>query len=126
MTCAYFRPDHCLVERLGESSGGDQSAMHSNALKEHKKNEGMIEDKPKIQKGIFRSWKAVDELGMGETFASPAPLGVVDEFRKLILSDDADYIAVYLTGLRLSHYNFLLTDYSYFQFSYSNIDCVRY
>src|SRR5208282_60964 len=43
MTCAYFRPDHCLVERLGESSGGDQSAMHSNALKEHKKNEGMIE-----------------------------------------------------------------------------------
>src|SRR5208282_6821282 len=30
-------------ERLGESSGGDQSAMHSNALKEHKKNEGMIE-----------------------------------------------------------------------------------
>src|SRR5208283_5287995 len=44
MTCAYFRPDHCLVERLGENSGGDQSAMHSNALKEHKKNEGMIED----------------------------------------------------------------------------------
>src|SRR5271166_2472640 len=43
MTCAYFRPDHCLVERLGESSGGDQSAVHSNALKEHKKNEGMIE-----------------------------------------------------------------------------------
>src|SRR5271166_6541587 len=43
MTCAYFRPDHCLVERLGENSGGDQSAMHSNALKEHKKNEGMIE-----------------------------------------------------------------------------------
>src|SRR5208282_2916033 len=43
MTCAYFRPDHCLAERLGESSGGDQSAMHSNTLKEHKKNEGMIE-----------------------------------------------------------------------------------
>src|SRR5271165_2721686 len=43
MTRAYFRPDSCLVERLGESSGGDQSAMHSNALKEHKKNEGMIE-----------------------------------------------------------------------------------
>jgi hypothetical protein len=43
MTCAYFRPDHCLVERLGENSGGDQSAMHSNALKKHKKNEGMIE-----------------------------------------------------------------------------------
>src|SRR5271166_2476814 len=43
MTRAYFRPDSCLVERLGESSGGDQSAMHSNALKEHNKNEGMIE-----------------------------------------------------------------------------------
>src|SRR5208283_1238584 len=43
MTCAYFRPDHCLVERLGENSGGGQSAMHSNTLKEHKKNEGMIE-----------------------------------------------------------------------------------
>src|SRR5208282_5792893 len=28
---------------LGENSGGDQSAMHSNTLKEHKKNEGMIE-----------------------------------------------------------------------------------
>src|SRR5271165_7086447 len=71
MTCAYFRPDHCLVERLGESSGGDQSAMHSNALKEHKKNEGMIERASSMQPKrlgncgwYFRVLKCASENGL--------------------------------------------------------------
>ena len=31
-----------------------------------------------------------------------------------------------MCGLRLSHYNFLLSDYSFFQFSWSVVDNVRY
>jgi hypothetical protein len=83
-------------------------------------------DRRSVQKGISRSWEAVNGLGIGETFANGAPLDVVEEFRNIILSDDTDYITVFLAGLRLSHYNFLLIDYSYFQFSHANIGRIRY
>ncbi|WP_106727558.1 DUF2290 domain-containing protein [Mesorhizobium soli] len=39
--------------------------------------------------------------------------------RKLSLTSK-DYTEIYDRGLSLSHYNFLLTDYSYFQFSYAS------
>jgi hypothetical protein len=41
------------------------------------------------------------------------------EFNKLSLTSK-EYTAIYDRGLSLSHYNFLLTDYSYFQFSYAS------
>jgi hypothetical protein len=78
-----------------------------------------------VQSGIHRAWDVINSAGLAETFSNPAPLPVSEEFRKLVLSD-ASYITVYLAGLRLSHYNFLLADYSYFQFSVSNDDHVRY
>lgn len=42
-----------------------------------------------------------------------------EEFNKTSLTTK-NYIAIYDKGLSLSHYNFLLTDYSFFQFSYVN------
>src|SRR5215472_6389700 len=79
-----------------------------------------------VQNSIYRAWKMVDLMELGETFANGAPLGVNEGFRDLILSDESRYVTVYLAGLNLSHYNFLLVDYSYFQFSWSDPDCVRY
>lgn len=78
-----------------------------------------------VQSGIRRAWDILSKTGLSETFSDPAPLDVSAEFRKLVLSD-CDYVTVYLAGLRLSHYNFLLTDYAYFQFSVSHDDHVRY
>ena len=83
-------------------------------------------DRRQVQNGIFRAWKAIEKLELGETFSSGAPLPVTEEFRNLILNDEISYVTLYLGGLNQSHYNFLLSDYSYFQFSWSLKDCVRY
>lgn len=66
-----------------------------------------------------------ERLALSETFSSGAPLEINPEFSEVILSSAA-YETVYLTGLRLSYYNFVLSDYSYFQFSYDGPDRVRY
>src|SRR6266436_2332379 len=79
-----------------------------------------------VQNGINRSWKIVDLLDLGETFSNGAPLEINEEFRDLILSNETDFTQIYLAGLNLSHYNFLIADYSYFQFSCLGRDRVRY
>jgi hypothetical protein len=83
-------------------------------------------DRLDVHRGITRSWHIVESLQLGESFANPWPLGVNEEFRDLVLSDEVSYPEVYLKGLGLSYFNFLLTDYSYFQFSWSETDRVRY
>ncbi|MGH1558005.1 hypothetical protein ACRAWD_09940 [Caulobacter segnis] len=40
-----------------------------------------------------------------------------EDFRHAAMSDETLYEDLYLLGLRTSHYNFLLSDFSYFQFS---------
>jgi hypothetical protein len=79
-----------------------------------------------VQNGIHRSWEMVYRLDLGETFSNGASLGVNEEFRDLVLADESSYLRIYLAGINLSHYNFLLIDYSYFQFSWSSPDRVRY
>ncbi|MER8528986.1 DUF2290 domain-containing protein [Mesorhizobium sp. M0814] len=79
-----------------------------------------------VQTGISQAWKIVDELGLGLTISDPTPLGVNDEFRDICLKSNAPYVDIYELGLKISHYNFSLTDYSYFQFSWSSEDNVRY
>ena len=78
-----------------------------------------------VRSGIQRSWEIVNALDLGETFSNPLPLAVDEQFRDIVLSD-ATYIEVYLAGLSRSHYNFLLVDYSYFQFSWEKLDHIRY
>jgi hypothetical protein len=79
-----------------------------------------------IENGIYRSWKILENLDIGETFSNGAALEVNEQFRDVILSHDSSYITVYLTGMNLTHYNFLLTDYAYFQFSWSAPENLRY
>jgi hypothetical protein len=79
-----------------------------------------------IEKGIFRSWDCVKSMDLGETFANGAPLEVRSEFRDLILRSDTDYVTVYLAGITWSHYNFVLSDYAFFQFSWFRDESARY
>jgi hypothetical protein len=85
----------------------------------------MIE-RQNVQSGILKSWSVANSLNLGETISSPAPLGMNEEFRDLLLEAKTSYVDLYTRGLQLSHYNFLLNDYSYFQFSYSAPNHVRY
>ncbi|MCU9531792.1 DUF2290 domain-containing protein [Pseudomonas mosselii] len=79
-----------------------------------------------ISSGIRKVWQIAEELGISEIFSNPAPLPVNAEFRDLILSGSSTYIDVYNKALALSHYNMLLTDYSFFQFSSDGEENVRY
>jgi len=54
------------------------------------------------------------------------PLPISDEFRNLILAPESSYVTVYSKGLSLSHYNFSLQDYAYFQFSWTPDSDLRY
>lgn len=85
----------------------------------------MIE-RQNVQSGILKSWRIVEDLKLAETISNPSPLGVSEEFRDLALDDRTTYVNLYTRGLQLSHYNFSLIDYSYFQFSWSSPNHVRY
>jgi len=79
-----------------------------------------------VENGIYRAWDVLGQLCLAETFSTPAPLEVDDEFRRLALSDDTTYTSLYLYGLSASQYNIMLLDYSYLQFGWSGDDNVRY
>jgi hypothetical protein len=79
-----------------------------------------------VRSGIAQVWRAAEELGIAEIYSNPSPLSVNTEFRDLILSNTSTYIDVYNKALGLSHYNLLLSDYSFFQFSIEGNDNVRY
>src|SRR5579862_3995665 len=83
-------------------------------------------DARSVQRSIIKSWKVVDQMELGRAFANPTSLAVVDAFRDISLAKDARYEEIYRTGIELAHYNFMLTDYSYFQFSWFGKDNVRY
>lgn len=83
-------------------------------------------DRSGVQRGIMRTWEFAETLQLAEAFANAAPLPLSVEFRDLIFSGESTYKDIYLCGLRLSHYNILLTDYSFFQFSFESTDNVRY
>jgi hypothetical protein len=76
--------------------------------------------------GISAIWRIANELGLAEVYANPSPLPVDEKFRDLVLSGEATYIDVYSLGLSQSHYNILLSDYSYFQLSLEAEENVRY
>ncbi|WP_287291849.1 DUF2290 domain-containing protein [Mesorhizobium sp.] len=79
-----------------------------------------------VQTGISQAWKTVEELGLGLTISDPSPLDVNDQFRDICIKANASYVDIYELGLKLSYYNFSFNDYSYFQFSWSGDNNVRY
>ncbi|MCF1440603.1 DUF2290 domain-containing protein [Ralstonia nicotianae] len=83
-------------------------------------------DRSDVVRGINRTWEVSELLDVAEVFGNAGPLPVNDEFRDLLFSADTSYMDVYLAGLSMSHYNVLLSDYSYFQFSWEREGYVRY
>src|SRR5271167_3266702 len=83
-------------------------------------------DARSVQRSISKSWTAVDQMGLGRSFANPTSLRVMEAFRDISLAKDARYEEIYRRGMELVHYNFMLADYSYFQFSWFGNDNVRY
>lgn len=83
-------------------------------------------ERREVQKGIRESWAAVVDLKLAEAFSTAAPLQVNEEFRELLLSEGTHYTELYLVGLKLQHFNILLTDFSFFQYGISRDDQIRY
>ena len=79
-----------------------------------------------VTRGINKTWEIASKLNLNESFANAGLLPLNEEFRDLIRSSKTTYSSVYVAGLSLSHYNILLTDYSYFQFSWDRENYVRY
>ncbi|MEN5220729.1 DUF2290 domain-containing protein [Stenotrophomonas sp. TWI602] len=83
-------------------------------------------DRRAVVEGINASWSFFDECALAESFASPDPLGVDEEFRRMVMSADCSHESLYSYCIQRSHFNILLYDHSFFQFSWSGLDAVRF
>ena len=59
-----------------------------------------------------------DRVQLARIVSSLVPLAGDEAFRRLVLEPEASYRAIYLLGLSRAHYNLLLSDYAYLQFSW--------
>ncbi len=77
---------------------------------------------PQFRRSIVTAFSRLEELGITDwsKFPNQRNLGTNTEFRSIALRGDSRYEEIYKCGLRLSHYNFMLEDYSFFQFSKDN------
>jgi hypothetical protein len=78
-----------------------------------------------FESSISEAWTAVEKAKLGETISTGSSLPVNEDFRNTILRSDASYTDVYMMGLSMSHYNFSLSDHSFFQFSWSSSEEMR-
>lgn len=83
-------------------------------------------DRQQFERGISAAWASVQSLEIGETYSNGGSLDVQSGFRDLILDPDTSYEDIFLYALRNSYYNFLLSDHSFFQFTWFSNDDVRY
>lgn len=83
-------------------------------------------NRPQFQTSVCNAWDKVMHIEYGETFSNGGSLDVDEESRDLVLNDETKYEDIFLFGLKKSHYNFLLSDHSYFQFTWNAEDDVRY
>ena len=60
------------------------------------------------------------EANLIRSHTTLSTLTVTSEFCELSLTHDISYKTLFLCGLRNKDFNYLLTDYSYFQFTYKN------
>jgi len=83
-------------------------------------------DRSRFESSISSAWAAAQALKLGETFSNGGSLPVNVDFRDLILNPTTPYEEIFLFALRNSNYNFLLSDHSFFQFTWTAEDDVRY
>jgi hypothetical protein len=75
-------------------------------------------DKTNFAHDIRGAWRLLStKLGIGRQIISEMPLNVDHAFRDAALDSETSYADLYKIGLSRSHYNILLHDYAYFQFS---------
>lgn len=75
---------------------------------------------------IRKSWEFAKALGVDEEFSMPIALEASEEFKALSVNPDASYEDLYLAGLGSGQYNFVLRDFSFFQFGIGSVDGVRF
>lgn len=68
---------------------------------------------------ITESQKLLNSLKLLESFINKNSLKVNKEFNKIALDSKSKYEEIFLIGLEKTYYNFILKDYSFFQFSFS-------
>jgi len=74
---------------------------------------------PEFIRQIRKAWDLFhSDLGIGRANIWTASLPVDEVFRRTILQPESTYAEIYRSGLSQSAYNFILDDYSYFQFSW--------
>ncbi len=66
---------------------------------------------------VRRGKNIIEETGFLRTVSSIDSLPVTEQYRRIALDPSATYEKIYLAGLELVQYNFVMNDYSYFQFS---------
>ena len=74
--------------------------------------------KNQILSSIKKSSALLDDIGLLNSFVNAHTLDVNDAFMKISFNHESKYEEIYLTGLEQQNYNFILNDYSYFQFSF--------
>ncbi len=75
-------------------------------------------DERDFSRQIGLAWSSVkDALAIGKFLIAKRSLPVDDAFRAVALNEEATYEEIYKVGLSRSHYNILLSDYAYFQFT---------
>src|SRR6476620_5744100 len=77
-------------------------------------------DGPEFIRQIGRSWEFFKQLTLDRTLIWKASLPVDEDFRRVALAPESFYAEIYRVGLSRSSYSFLLSDYSYFQFSWDS------
>jgi len=75
---------------------------------------------------IIQAFSYMKLAGVEDHISNPSSFKVSPEFRSMCFDATVTYEALYLYGLRLRQYNFLLSDYSFFQFSGKENGEVRY
>lgn len=74
-------------------------------------------DRREVARGIRASWTSVSDLGLGLSFSAAHPLDVDEAVRDVALNKAATYQQIFRIASWRKHYNFILNDFSFFQFS---------
>jgi hypothetical protein len=83
-------------------------------------------DESEFVSQIRLSWEFFkSNMSLGRAFITPRSLPYDEEFVRVALAPESSYSAIYIMGLNRSVYNFILQDYSYFQFQRDDDDAWR-
>jgi len=78
-------------------------------------------DGDEFRRKLRAAWHFLhDELNIARSVSTLYSLKIDDEFNAVALDPESEYKHIYLKAVSRSYYNFLLNDYSIYQFSWSD------